>query len=320
MMCRSIIKAFAASSVAVVLSFSNLAQAKFPEKPINYIIPFGPGGESDITARYQQPAFQKIFNEDMVISYKPGGGGAVGWSQLNKMKGDGYNIMGINLPHIIVQPLQGNVGFETKDITSIYMFHYTPDAIVVLEDSPFQTLEDLIAYSKENPRKLLFSGSGKGTANHLAQLRFDDMAGINSTYVAFKGSGDAEAALLGKQVQAEWGFTSVAAKHEGKMRMLAVATEERHPRFPDVPTFKELGYELVSGAYRGLAVPKSTPEDIRHKVSQIIANINEDKEFRERMENDGMVLLDVAYQDMDKFMEQKSQEYITAAKRAGLIK
>lgn len=303
------------------MAFMGQAQAQaFPEKSISYVIPFGPGGESDVTARHQQPFFKKLFGQDLVISYKPGGGGAVGWSQLNDMKGDGYNIMGINLPHIIIKPRQKNVGFKTEDLTGIYMFHYTPDAIVVNKDSPFKTLQDFIDYAKSNPRKLTLSGSGKGTANHLAQIRFDKMAGITSTYVSFKGTGKAVAALLGDQVKAEWGYTSVGAKHDDKVRLLAVATEQRHPRFPNVPTFKELGYDLVSGAYRGIAVPKSTPENIRIQLSDMIGKINADPDFRKKMENDGMALLDIDYKGMGKFMSDMTKIYVDAAKEASVLK
>ncbi len=302
---------------SVVLASGN---GNYPDKPVNYIIPFGPGGESDITARHQQPYFKKMFNQDLVISYKPGGGGAVGWSQLNGMKGDGYTIMGINLPHIVIKPKQKDVGFSTEDITGVYMFHYTPDALVVTSDSPFKTLQDVIDYAKANPGKLTASGSGKGTANHLAQIQFDKMAGIKTTYVAFKGTGKAVTALLGEQVKAEWGYTSVGAKHEGKVRLLAVAMEERHPKFPDVPTFKELGFDLVSGAYRGIAVPKSTPEPVRVKLSEMIAQINADPEFRKRMENDGMALLDVGYADYKAFVDAKAKVYLEAAREAGVVK
>ncbi len=292
----------------------------YPEKAVNYIIPFGPGGESDITARHQQSFFKKLFGEDLVISYKPGGGGAVGWSQLNGMKGDAYTIMGINLPHIIIKPQQKNVGFTAEEIIGVYMFHYTPDALVVTADSPFKTVQDIIDYAKKNPGRLTLSGSGKGTANHLAQISFDKMAGIKTTYVAFKGTGKAVTALLGDQVKAEWGYTSVGAKHEGKVRLLAVAMEQRHPKFPDVPTFKELGFDLVSGAYRGIAVPKSTPEPMREKLSGMIAQINADPEFRQRMENDGMALLDVGYADYEAFIEKKAKGYLEAARAAGVIK
>jgi tripartite-type tricarboxylate transporter receptor subunit TctC len=286
---------------------------------VNYVIPFGPGGESDITARHQQPFFKKLFGQDLIISYKPGGGGAVGWAQLNKMKGDGYNIMGINLPHIIIQPQQKDVGFKTEDLVGVYMFHYTPDAIVVPLESEFKTLKDLVEYAAANPGQVTFSGSGKASANHLAQLRFDKMAGITTTYVPFKGTGAAVTALMGKQVRAEWGYTSVGAAHAENVRMLAVAMEKRHPKFPDVPTFKELGYELVSGAYRGIAVPASTPEDIRQKLSDMIGQINADPEFIKRMENDGMAMLDVNYKAYPAFIKKMETIYLEAAREAKIL-
>jgi tripartite-type tricarboxylate transporter receptor subunit TctC len=219
----------------------------------------------------------------------------------------------------VVKPQQKDVGFTTEDIVGVYMFHYTPDALVVTKDSSIETLQDYIDYAKENPGKLTTSGSGKGTANHLAQVSFDKMAGIKTTYVAFKGTGKAVAALLGDQVKAEWGYTSVGAKHGEQVRMLAVAMEQRHPKFPDVPTFKELGFELVSGAYRGIAVPKSTPEEIRVQLSEMIGKINADPEFRQRMENDGMALLDIDYSQYDAFVKEKAKGYIDAAKEAGVL-
>ena len=310
------------AAVAIVVTFGLIttASAEYPDKPVRYIIPFGPGGESDITARFQEPFFKKKFGQNLVIEYKPGGGGAVGWAQLNTMKGDGYVIMGTNLPHIIIKPLQKDVGFTTDDITNVYMFHYTPDGIVVKEDSPFKTIQDVIDYAKANPGKLTFSGSGKGTANHIAQVRFDKMAGIKTTYVAFKGTGASVTALLGGQVKAEWGYSTVPAKYP-KTRILAVAMEKRHPKYPDVPTFKELGFDLVSGAYRGLAVPSSTPEDIRKKLAGMIDKINMDADFQKRMIDGGFALINVPYgPKMDDFMAAAKKEYSAAAKTAGVIK
>lgn len=292
----------------------------FPTGSVNYIIPFGPGGESDITARFQQPYFQDLFGENLVISYKPGGGGAVGWSQINSLPADGSTIMGVNLPHIIVKPKQGNVGFQTDDIVPVHMFHYTPDAIVVRADSEFETLDDLIAAAKENPRQVTFSGSGKGTANHLAQVRFDEMAGIDTTYVSFDGTGSSTTANLGGQVSAQWGYTTVGVTQGEEVRLLAVATEERHPAFPDVPTFKELGYDLVSGAYRGIAVPKGMSEEMRYEVADAIQQINDQEEFRQKMLANGFVLLDVGYgEEMDAFMKDQAQTSLEAAREGGVI-
>ncbi|MGH1542836.1 MAG: tripartite tricarboxylate transporter substrate binding protein [Arenicella sp.] len=288
--------------------------------PVNYIIPFGPGGESDISARFQQPFFKDKFGQDLVISYKPGGGGAVGWSSLNTLNGDGQTIMGVNLPHIIIKPAQKDVGFKTTDITSFYMFHFTPDALVVKEDSPFKTLQDVIDAAKKTPGAVTLSGSGKASANHLAQIKFDKMAGIKTTYVPFKGTGAAVAALLGGQVKAEWGYTTVGAKQGDAVRLLAVAMEDRHPLFPDVPTFKELGYDMVGGAYRGIALPNSASEDTRKAWSKMIAEINSDEAFKKKMIDGGFALLDISYADMGAFMDARVKEYLADARAAGLIK
>lgn len=308
---------FKSSIFAAVLS----AVAGFASAgSVDYIIPFGPGGESDVTARFQQPYYEKIFGDQLVVSYQPGGGGAVGWSQLNSMAADGSVIMGINLPHIVIKPQQGDVGFQTDDIAAVYMFHYTPDAIVVKADSDFQSLQDLIDHAKANPKQVIFSGSGKGSANHLAQVQFDKLAGINTTYVSFKGTGAAVTALLGEQVTAEWGYTTVGAKQGEAVRLLAVAMEERHPSFPDVPTFRELGFDLVSGAYRGIAVPNGASEEVRQQVSDAIAAINADADFQKQMIDGGFALVDVAYgADMDAFLAEKAAGYIEAAKSAGII-
>ena len=105
----------------------------------------------------------------VVIQYQAGAGGAQAWSQLNSMDGDGYTIMGINLPHTVLQPMAGDVGYKTEDLTPVYYFHYTPDAIFVPKDSQFETLEQLLDYAKENPGIVTFAGSGSNSANNLAQ-------------------------------------------------------------------------------------------------------------------------------------------------------
>lgn len=316
---RNLLMAGAAVGLAAGIGLAPAPASAYPDKPISYIIPFGPGGESDITARLQQPFFKEKFGQDLVISYKDGGGGAVGWSQLNSLPGDGYTIMGVNLPHIVLQPQQKDVGYKTDELVVVYWFHYTPDAIVVNKDSQFKTLQDLVDYAKKNPGKITFSGSGKGTANHLAQVLFDKKAGVKTTYVAFKGTGASVTALMGNQVMASMGYTTVAANYE-QTRLLAVAMEKRHPKFPDVPTFKELGIDLVSGAYRGIAVPNGTPEDIRQKLADMIAQINADPAFIKKMEDGGFAMADVRYgPDMKTFMSEISEEITSAAKEAGIL-
>jgi tripartite-type tricarboxylate transporter receptor subunit TctC len=307
--------------LALGLFLPGTAQAQaYPSKPINYILPFNAGGESDISARFQQAVFKKIAGVEVVIQYMPGAGGAQAWSQLNSMPNDGYTMMGINLPHTVLQPLQKDVGYQTDDLTPINYFHYTPDAIFVVKDSPFETLKDLIDYAKKNPGMVTMSGSGSNSSNNLAQARFDELAGIKTTYIPFSGTGPAVTAILGKQTVAGFNYAPSGIAHGDKMRMLAVASEQRMPAFPDVPTFRELGFDLVGGAYRGLSVPKSTPEDIRQKLSDIISAINAEPSFKKKMEDGGFVLTDIGYKAMPAFMAQKKKEYGALAVKLGIRK
>ena len=309
-----------AAGVAASALIAGAAFAAWPEKTISYIIAFGPGGESDISARLQEPFFKKYTGQTVAIQYKPGAGGAAAWSQLNSMPGDGYTIMGTNLPHIILQPLQKDVGYKTDELTNVYWFHYTPDAIMVPADSPHKTLKDLVEAAKKAPGTVTFSGSGTNSANHLAQQRFDKLAGIKTTYIPFKGTGASNTALLGKQVTGSWGYTTVQMQLGNQARCLAVAMESRHPAIPDCPTFKELGYDLVGGAYRGIAVPSSTPKDIQKQVSDLIGKINRDPEFIKKMEDGGFAMLNIGLAEMPKFMDEMKARYGELAKEMGIVK
>jgi len=306
------------AALAILLAWSAPAAAEFPEKPVDYIIPFGAGGESGITARLQQPFFKKLTGQDLVVKYRPGGGGAVAWSQLNEMPDDGHTLIGVNLPHILLQPLRG-ANYKTEDLGIVHIFHYTPHAILVREESQYKTLEDLINVMNAKPGKVSFSGSGRGTANHLAQVWFDGRLRAKSVYNDKKGTAAAIAALLDEQVDASWSYTTGAVHHSDKLRMLAVAMENRHPKFPDVPTFRELGYDFVGGAYRGVAVPKSTTEKVRLKISDLFGRISDDPVFKARKSKLGFVPLSIGYKDVAAFVTSRRVEYLPLAREAGII-
>jgi len=294
--------------------------AAYPDKPVQYIIPFAAGGESDIAARLQAQAFQVKYKQEMVVINKPGAGGALAWSQLNNMPGDGHTVVGVNLPHIVLQPLEPETQYKTEDITPVYFFHYTPDAVIVAADSPFKTFADLVRAAKEKPTAVTLAGSGTNSANHVAQVRLDRELGIKTTYVPFKGTGDMIASILGGHVSAAMSYSSLAIQQKGKMRMLAVATEKRLPQFPDVPTFRELGYNWVDGAYRGIGVPKSTPPAVRKQVSDMMDALNRDPETRTKMFEQGFEVTDITVDMMPAFMKERTQEYMKSAKNLGLVK
>ena len=251
---------------------------------------------------------------------RPGGGGALVWQQLNTLPGDGYTIAGINLPHVVLQPLEGSVSYKTDDLVSVYWFHYTPDALVVPVESPYKTFQDFVKAAQANPGALSIAGSALYSANHVAHERLNRDFRIKTIYVPFKGTGDLIASVLGGHVAGAMSYTTFAIQQKGKVRVLAVATKERSPQFPDAPTFKELGVEWIDGAYRGVAVPKSTPEAVRKQVSDMMETLNKDPDMRKRMVDGGFEVVDVPYDRIPAFMKERTAEYMNSAKLMGLAK
>ncbi len=310
---RTLIAAFALLAAAAV-------QAQpCPEKNLMYWQAFPPGGESDISARHQQIVLKKKCPAiDTVVQYKAGGGGAVLWSSMNSMPGDGLNIMGVNLPHMVLQPMEGNVQYKTEDATPVFWYHYTPDALVVNEASPLKTFADFLKVAKADPGKLNLGGSALNGANHAAHERLNGAYGVKTTYVPYKGTGDLTIAVLGGHLDAAMSYTAFAVNNKGKVRALAVAMDKRHALLPDVPTFKELGVDWVDGAYRGIGVPKSTPPDARKRLSDLFAALNADPEMKELAARSGFELINVGVEGMDAFMKERTKVYTEVGRKMGL--
>ena len=233
---------------------------------------------------------------------------------------DGLNIVGINLPHIVLAPLEGVVQFKTEDITPVYWFHYTPDAIVVADQSPIKTYQDLVRMAKAEPGKLTFGGSGTNSANHAAHEKLNLVAGIKTTYVPFKGTGDLTPAVLGQHVTGAMSYSAFAINNKGRVRAIAIALDKRHPLLPDTPTFKELGLDWIDGAYRGIGMPKSTPPEARKRVSDLWAALNNDPEMKELAFKSGFELVNIGVDKMEPFMKERTKAYTEVAKRLGLGK
>ena len=314
---------FSAIALAfVAAAFSTTASAQpCPDKNLNYYQAFPAGGESDISARHQQLVLKKKCPAiETIIQYKPGAGGGLMWAQMNGLPNDGLNIVGVNLPHIVLQPLEGQVQYKTEDITPVYWFHFTPDAIVVSNDSPIKTFFDLVRMAKAQPGKLTLGGSGTNSANHAAHEKLQAVAGIQTTYVPYKGTGDLTPAVIGQQVTGAMSYTAFAINTKDRVRALAVAMDKRHPLLPDVPTFKELRFDWVDGAFRGIGMPKSTSPEARKRMSDLWASLNNDPEMKELAFKSGFELVNVGVDRMDAFMKERTKAYSDVAKRLGLGK
>jgi len=296
-------------------------QAACPDKNVMYWQAFPPGGESDLSARHQQVVLKKKCPAiETIIQYKAGAGGALMWTQMNQLPPDGVNVVGVNLPHIVFQPIEGTVQYKTQDVTPVFWFHFTPDILVVPESSPIKNFQDFLKTAKANPGKLNFGGSGLNSANHAAHERLNAAFGIKSVYVPFKGTGDMATSVLGGQVDGAITYVPFAIANKTRVRPLAVAMEKRHPLMPDVPTFRELGVDWVDGAYRGIGVPKSTPPEARKRLSDMWLALNQDPEMKELAAKSGFELVNVGVDQMDAFMAEKTKLYTEGAARLNLGK
>ena len=292
-----------------------------PEKNVLYWQAFPPGGESDISARHQQVVLKKKCPAiDTIIQYKAGAGGGLMWAQMNTLPADGLNIVGVNLPHIVFQPLEGQVQYKTDDVTPVYWFHYTPDALIVRDASPIKSFADFVKFAKENPGKLSLGGSGLNSANHAAHERLNAAFGIKTTYIPYKGTGDMTTSVFAGHVDGAMSYTAFAVNNKGKLRALAVAMDTRHPLLPDVPTFKELGVDWIDGAYRGIGMPKSSTPEQRKRMSDLWAALNNDPEMKELAAKSGFELVNIGVDQMDGFMKERVKIYTEGAKRMGLTK
>ena len=290
-----------------------------PDNNLMYWQAFPPGGESDLSARHQQVVLKKKCPAiETVIQYKAGAGGGLLWSQTNTLPADGVNVVGVNLPHMVLQPMEGNVSYKTDDVTPVFWFHYTPDLLVVGEASPIKTFADFVKAAKADPGKINLGGSGLNSANHAAHERLDQAFAIKTTYVPYKGTGDLSLAVLGGHIDGAMTYTPFAIANKGKVRPLAVAMDTRHPLLPDVPTFKELGVDWVDGAYRGIGVPKATPPDARRRLSELFAALNADPQMKELAAKAGFELVNVGVDGMDAFMRTRTRVYTDVGKRMGL--
>ena len=293
----------------------------YPVKPVNYILPFDPGGESDITARMQQKPLEEILGSSVVVQYKPGGGGALGWQELvTSTEPDGYNIMGSNLPHIILQPLvRDDAGYETDELVPIYYFQATSNILAVSKNSEIDSVDEFVEYAKANPGAVTLAGSGSYSANHLGVLVFNKIAGIQTTYIPETGSGGAVPQLLGGHVTGLMTYTTMGINHSDDLKILAVAAEERVPALPDVPTFKELGYDYVEGAYRGISGPPGLSEDIINTLADAFEEINAQPEYLQKMKDMGFEILDFGPEESKQLVAERKVYYEKILKELELI-
>jgi tripartite-type tricarboxylate transporter receptor subunit TctC len=299
----------AVMALVTVAAGYSVAATDYPAKQITYLITFDPGGQSDREARRQQPHLERILGQKVLIDYKVGGGGALGWRELTRAKPDGYFISGFNIPHIILQPLQQEVGYKTEQIVPVAIFQRTPLALIVQANSSFKTLQEFTEYGKKNPGALTMGGTGPFSNHHMATLRLQKVSGAKLTYVPFTGSAPMMTAVLGGHVAGTFANSDDLVRFKDQVRVLGFATEQRFSNFPDVPTFKELGLDIVLATDRGVAVPPGTPDAVIQRLEAAFLEIARNPEIQAEMKKQGFVPVAMGHKESRTYIEKTSEVF-----------
>jgi len=266
-------KALAATALTLSMAFGagHVSADEFPDRPISLMVSYGAGGATDFQARIvtMMAGGKDYLGQPMVIINKPGAGGRVGWNWFeSEAENDGYTLGAYNIPHFIAQSIEGGVRYSAESFEPIANWGADPAVIVVGADSEFETIEDLLAYARENPGKLTLSGAGLYVGHHIAALQIEKALGTKVAYIPTTGGGAAAMkAVIAGDVLGGINNLSDAyrAREAGSIKVLAVADLERSEEFlPDVPTLMESGIDVDNASvnFRGVMVPKGTPEDV----------------------------------------------------------
>ncbi len=270
------------------------AFAAFPEKPVQVIVPFSPGGGNDILMRLVGKYIEPYLGQTLVVENKPGAGGQIGWTAAANAKADGYTLASTSFPSmILVKALRENVPFEFSDFHFLCSLQYDPIIWVASKNSKFKTTKDVIDFAKANPGKMNVAGDGPKSNVQFQHLLASKILGIQTNFVSFSGSGAANTAVLGDKVDIGATTLSSALTHieSGNFIPLVVFYEEREKAIPEVLTAKEVfGVEIpsVGNSLRGVATQKGVDAEVKGKLEEALKKVAEDPEFLAQAKNLGL--------------------------------
>jgi tripartite-type tricarboxylate transporter receptor subunit TctC len=294
-------KILLAALAATCLALPVHAQ-QFPERAIKIIVPFGPGGFTDVAARILQKELAPALGQSIIIENKPGAGSTIGTAEVAKAKPDGYTLVMISTAHVISPHLYKQMPYDAlRDFAPVMKLAEGPYVLVVHPSLPVKTVQELVAMAKQEPGKIDYASSGNGSAQHLVGALFEKMAGADLNHVPYKGSNQAMNDLLGGQVKVSFaGVPNVLPNLvNGKLRALGVSTAKRYADLPDVPTIAEAGVAGYDATiWLGLLAPPGTPRDVVQKLNAEITKVLSTPESKKLMASAGV---DVATSTPDQF-------------------
>ena len=288
-------KLLSALAISLMGFTGTAALADYPERPVMMMVSYGAGGATDFQARI---VTMTAGNEDalgmpIAIINKPGAGGRVGWNWFaTEADKDGYTLAAYNIPHFIAQSIKGGVDYSADSFEPIANWGADPAVFVVGKDSEFNSMADVVDFAKANPGKLTFSGAGLFVGHHIAALQIEKAAGVKMAYIPTKGGGSAamKAVIAGDVLGGVNNLSDAyRAAQAGSIKILGVADLERNAFLPDVPTMKEQGLDVDNASvnFRGVMVPKGTPQEIIDQLAATVPEMFAHKKVAGKMKQGG---------------------------------
>jgi tripartite-type tricarboxylate transporter receptor subunit TctC len=263
------------------------AKAEYPDRPITMVVAYAPGGSTDVTARILAGFIEKhLPNAKIAVINRVGAGGQIGFEALAQAEPDGYTIGFINTPNVLTLPIERRVRFHWRQFDLLGNILDDPGGFSVHRDHPIKSLDELAAYAKAHPGDVTVGTSGVGSDDHLAMLAFEKIAGVKMTHVPFGGAAPVRGALEGRHIvlgAVNIGEAKQFSEAGAPFRNLGQMSLKRVDIAPDVPTFKEQGYDIEMASLRGMAAPKGLPPAIRQRLVDAVAKAADDPEFRAKM-------------------------------------
>ena len=295
--------------LACGLAAPSLAQP-FPAKEVQIIIPYAPGGATDLVFRALAASTQKYLGKAVVVVNRAGGGGAVGFNEVAQARPDGYTLVSIITP-VTILPHQVKTAFTYQSFAPIINVVQDPAMLQVRADAPWKTLDEFLGYARANPGMITVGNSGAGGGVHLIALAFEKAAGVKLNHIPFAGGGPSVTALLGGHVHAvsvspPEGIAHVKA---GKLRIMALFSESRMTDFPAVPTVREQGINFSMGQWRGLAAPKGTPPEVIRVLHDAFKKGMEDPAFVKNAADMSVALAYIGPAEFGKLMAADHERY-----------
>jgi tripartite-type tricarboxylate transporter receptor subunit TctC len=296
--------------------------APWPSKPIRLVVPYAPGGTTDVVARVVAEYLGKRLGQNIIVDNKPGKGAMVGTAMVAKALPDGYTLLMSVISGLTISPtLYGGGEFDPMaDFIHVSIASTNPSVLVVNPSFEAKTFKDYVAYAKAHPGKLAYATSGAGSSNHLLGARMSQVIGSEMVHIPYRGAGPAMVDTIAGNVPSMFDSLPSAAPHikAGKVIALAVSGEKRSPAFPDVPTMKELGYpDLVSYSWFGISVPAKTPAPIVERIAADMQAILKEPAVVKRWDEIGAEPSTMTPAEVTRFVQEEIDKWTPVVKASG---